>query len=89
MDLRIKLLTEVTFWQPRIDGARYNSEIMATEQMEDSWVRIKTQIQVFWGEFDEKDMKKARGNLPRMVTLIHEKTGEDKNSIIQKISTIV
>ena len=62
---------------------------MATEQMEDSWVRIKTQIQIFWGEFDEKDMKKARGNLPKMVRLIHEKTGEDRNSIIQKISTIV
>ena len=70
-------------------GMRYNGEIMATEQMEDSWVRIKEQIQIFWGEFDEKDMKKARGNLPKMVSLIHEKTGEDKNSIIQKISTIV
>jgi hypothetical protein len=62
---------------------------MATEQMENSWVRIKTQIQTFWGEFDEKEMKKARGNLPKMVRLIHEKTGEDKNSIIQKISTFI
>jgi len=62
---------------------------MATEQMEDSWVRIKSQIQSYWGEFDEKDMKKARGSLPKMVRLIHEKTGEDKTSIIQKISTIV
>lgn len=62
---------------------------MATEQMENSWVRIKTQIQTFWGEFDEKEMKKARGSLPKMVSLIHEKTGEDKNSIIQKISTFI
>lgn len=62
---------------------------MATEQMEDSWVRIKSQIQNFWGEFDEKDMKKARGNLPKMVSLIHEKTGEDKSVILQKISTLI
>ena len=62
---------------------------MATDQMEESWVRIKTQIQNFWGEFDEKDMKKARGDLRKMVSLIHEKTGEEENSIIQKIGTIV
>ena len=62
---------------------------MATEQMEESWVRIKTQIQTIWGEFDEKDMKKARGDLIKMVTMIHEKTGEDQNAIMQKIGTIV
>ncbi len=62
---------------------------MATDQMEESWVRIKTQIQTFWGEFDEKEMKKARGDLRKMVSLIREKTGEDESVIIQKIGTIV
>lgn len=62
---------------------------MATEQMEESWLRISTQIQVFWGEFDEKEMKKARGNLKKMVALIQEKTGEDEGAIIQKLGTIV
>lgn len=62
---------------------------MATERMEESWSRIKTQIQSIWGEFDEKEMKKARGDLREMVSLIHEKTGEDVQQIIQKISTIV
>ncbi|MGA7303778.1 MAG: general stress protein CsbD [Rhodothermales bacterium] len=62
---------------------------MATERMEESWSRIKTQIQNIWGEFDEKEMKKARGDLREMVSLIHEKTGEDVQQIIQKISTIV
>jgi hypothetical protein len=57
--------------------------------MEESWSRIKTQIQNIWGEFDEKEMKKARGDLREMVSLIHEKTGEDVQQIIQKISTIV
>ena len=62
---------------------------MATERMEESWSRIKTQIQNIWGEFDEKEMKKARGDLREMVSLIHEKTGEDVQQIIQKINTIV
>ncbi len=62
---------------------------MATERMEESWSRIKTQIQNIWGDFDEKEMKKARGDLREMVSLIHEKTGEDVQQIIQKISTIV
>lgn len=62
---------------------------MATDRMEESWSRIKTQIQDIWGEFDEKEMKKARGNLRTMVSMIHEKTGEDVQQIIQKISTIV
>jgi hypothetical protein len=62
---------------------------MATERMEESWSRIKTQIQSIWGEFDEKEMKKARGDLREMVSMIHEKTGEDVQQIIQKISTIV
>lgn len=62
---------------------------MATERMEESWSRIKTQIQNIWGEFDEKEMKKARGDLREMVSMIHEKTGEDVQQIIQKISTIV
>jgi len=60
---------------------------MATERMEESWSRIKTQIQNIWGDFDEKEMKKARGDLREMVSMIHEKTGEDVQQIIQKIST--
>ncbi|HEY5564084.1 MAG TPA: hypothetical protein VMO47_10115 [Rhodothermales bacterium] len=62
---------------------------MATDRMEESWSRIKTQIQNIWGDFDEKEMKKARGDLREMVSMIHEKTGEDVQQIIQKISTIV
>ena len=76
--------------RPRVIGADIKEKtIMATDQMEESWARIKTQIQTFWGEFDEKEMKKARGDLRKMVSLIREKTGEDEAAIIQKIGTIV
>jgi len=62
---------------------------MADEKMEQSWSRVKEQIVHIWGEIDEKELKKARGSLPKMVELIAEKSGEERASIIQKISTIV
>ncbi len=62
---------------------------MADEKMEESWERVKEQITSMWGEIDEKDLKKARGSLARMVNLIQEHSGEEKASIMQKISTIV
>ncbi len=62
---------------------------MADQRMEDSWARVKTQITDMWGDLDEKDLKKARGNLRKMVDVIHEKTGEDTSLIMQKMSAIV
>lgn len=64
---------------------------MATESMNESWVRVKAQIQTIWSDHDfgDKEMKKARGNLDKMVNLIHEKTGEPHSEIFQKISAFL
>lgn len=64
---------------------------MATQSMNDSWARVVNQIETIWSdhEFGETEMKKARGNLSKMVELIHEKTGEPKPEIIQKISAFL
>jgi hypothetical protein len=64
---------------------------MATQRMNDSWRRVKTQIESIWSEaeFGDKEMKKARGDMRKMVNLIHEKTGEPRNEIFQKISAII
>ncbi len=64
---------------------------MATKSMNDSWARVVTQIETIWNteEFGDKEMKKARGNLSKMVNLIHEKTGEPKAEIVQKISAFL
>ncbi len=62
---------------------------MSKERMESNWERVRTQILSVWGELDEKDMKKARGNLNQMVSLIHETTGEDRALIMQKMTTLV
>ena len=64
---------------------------MATQRMNDSWLQVRTQIESIWkeAEFDDKEMKKARGNMHKMVDLIHEKTGEPHHEIFQKISAII
>ena len=64
---------------------------MATQAMNDSWARVRDQITTVWSdvEFGDKEMKKARGNLREMVNLIHEKTGEPKPAIMQKLSAFL
>jgi hypothetical protein len=64
---------------------------MATKRMNDSWRRVKAQIEVIWDgtEFDDLELKRARGNLQKMVNLIHEKTGESRSEIIQKMGAIL
>lgn len=64
---------------------------MATSTMNDSWRRVQKQILALWSDQDiaEAELKKARGNLGRMVELIHEKTGEPRPEIMQKIMAFV
>jgi hypothetical protein len=64
---------------------------MATDRMNENWRRIKTQIQSIWSdcEFADAEMKRARGSLPRMVDLIHDKTGEPRGTIIQKLNAVL
>lgn len=60
---------------------------MATKRMDESWQRVRHQIEGMWSDvdFDDKEMKRARGSLPRMIDLVHHKTGEPRNNIRQKI----
>ncbi|MEL6445624.1 MAG: general stress protein CsbD [Bacteroidota bacterium] len=62
---------------------------MSKARMEQNWQRVKAQIQAVWGEIDDTDLKKARGNLGKMVNLIHEKTGEDRMVIMQKMNAVL
>lgn len=64
---------------------------MATDRMNDSWRRVKVQIESIWDgvDFADTEMKRARGSLPKMVNLIHQKTGEPRGEIIQKMSAIL
>lgn len=64
---------------------------MATEAMNESWRRIRDQIKDIWEEadFDDKQMKRARGEMNKIVGLIHDKTGESKEEIRRKMGAIL
>lgn len=64
---------------------------MATKKMDQDWRRIRDRIKERWSEVDFKDknMKKARGSLRKMVTLIHEKTGEPRPQIRRGIIAVM
>lgn len=64
---------------------------MATEAMNESWRRIRDQIKEIWEEadFDDKQMKRARGEMHKIVGLIQDKTGEPRDEIRRKMSAIL
>ena len=64
---------------------------MATPRMNRDWRTVRDRIKALWADvdFDDKRMSKARGGLRKMVSLIHEKTGEPRVDIRRKISTVV
>ena len=64
---------------------------MATEAMNESWARVTTQIKTIWNEqeFTDAELKKASGDLKKMVALINERTGEEEADILQKISAFL
>jgi len=59
--------------------------------MNDSWARVVDQIKTIWAEqeFEDAEMKKVRGSLTKMVSLIHDNTGEPKPEITQKIAAFL
>ena len=64
---------------------------MATERMNENWRQVCSQIRSIWSEveFEDREMKRARGNMRKMVQLIHDKTDEPTSEIFQKISAII
>ena len=64
---------------------------MATEKMNKDWRRIRDQIKDIWADtdFDDKQMKRARGEMDKIMGLIHDKTGESIEEIRRKMSAIL
>lgn len=64
---------------------------MATEKMNRDWRTLRDRIKHVWSEveFDDKAMKKTRGTLRKMVSLIHAKTDEPRSEIRQKIAAVM
>jgi len=64
---------------------------MATEAMNESWRRVRDQIKNIWDDVDwnDKEMKRARGEMHKIVGLIQDKTGESREEIRRKMSAIL
>ncbi|WP_420455637.1 hypothetical protein [Rubrivirga sp.] len=64
---------------------------MATPKMNHDWHRLRDRIKSMWSdvEFDDQRMKKTRGSLRQMVTLIQERTDEPRAQIRQKIVAVM
>lgn len=64
---------------------------MATKAMNESWRRIRDQIKSIWDdvEWNDKEMKRARGEMHKIVGLIHDKTGDPPEEIRRKMSAII
>ena len=64
---------------------------MATKAMNESWRRVRDQIKSIWSDadFDDKEMKRARGDMRKMVNLIEDQTGESREEIVRKMSAIL
>lgn len=64
---------------------------MATEKMNRDWRRLRDRIKSLWSDetFKDKNLKKTRGNLRQMVSLIHAKTEEPRADIRRKILAVM
>jgi hypothetical protein len=64
---------------------------MATSQMNESWRLVRSQIELIWRDvdFEESELKETRGNLNKMVDLIHTKTGDSRPHIVQKMAAVL
>ena len=62
---------------------------MSKQRMDQNWERMKEQILAQWDGLDEGALKKARGNLGKVVDLIAEHTGEARATIMTKMSAFI
>ena len=64
---------------------------MATKRMDEDWGRIRERIKGLWEdvEFKDQNMKKTRGSLRKMVSLIHQKTGDPRAEIRRKVMAVM
>lgn len=65
---------------------------MATKQMNESWQRVRARVRSLWEDTDlgtDKELKKTRGDMQKLINLVHERTGEPRSEIFNKISAVI
>jgi uncharacterized protein YjbJ (UPF0337 family) len=59
------------------------------EQISKNWNQIKGGVRNLWGEISEEELDKTKGSIASIQGLIHQHYGEEKESIREKISTLM
>ena len=64
---------------------------MATPKMNRDWRQVRDRVKATWSdvEFDDKKMKRVRGSLKQMVSLIQSKTDETRQEIRRKVVAVM
>ncbi|MEM8599058.1 MAG: hypothetical protein AAGF99_03980 [Bacteroidota bacterium] len=64
---------------------------MATPAMNENWRTLRDQIKGIWSdtEFSDRNLKRTRGSLQKMVNLVHDRTGEPRPQIRNKIAGLL
>ncbi|MEM8558033.1 MAG: general stress protein CsbD [Bacteroidota bacterium] len=64
---------------------------MATPAMNESWRSLRDQIKGIWSdtEFNDRNMRRTRGSLQKMVNLVHDRTGEPRTEVRRKITALL
>lgn len=64
---------------------------MATPKMNRDWKQVRDRVKQTWSnvEFDDKNMKRVRGSLKQMVSLIQSKTDEKRADIRRKVIAVM
>ncbi len=59
------------------------------DQISKNWNQIKSGVRNIWGEISEEELNKTKGSLAAINGLVHQKYGEDKSSIREKMNTLI
>ena len=64
---------------------------MASPKMNADWRRVRDRITSTWSDadLDDQEMKRARGSLSEMVSIVHNATGEARPSVRRKIVSLI
>lgn len=63
---------------------------MANQRMKESWTSMKTDIRAIWGEdLSDAVLEKGRRDLRKMVSVLHENTGNPRSQIRERIALLL
>lgn len=59
------------------------------EQIRGKWTEIKGGVRNLWGEITDDDLEQTKGNLQTLAGIVQQKYGESKESIREKLDSLM